>query len=191
MFFIDGPGGSGKTHLYNVLIDTLESEGYVVLSFAPTGIAAAYLKKGKTFHSGFKLPFHIYEDSENLIAPASDEALFLKVTDVILIEEISMVHKEILRCIDTLMRQIPFVAYPDRNFSRFLFGGRIVVVGGDFRQILPVIPNGTKTEVIHNYVKNIFLWKLFEVHHLSTNMRSRGYNTFNKWLLDNGNKTTG
>lgn len=30
-----------------------------------------------------------------------------------------------------------------------IFGGKVVVFGGDFRQILPVIPRGNMSEIVH------------------------------------------
>ena len=54
-FFLDGPGGTGKTFLYKVVTYVLQSQGKTVVSVASTGIAATILIEGKTFHSAFKL----------------------------------------------------------------------------------------------------------------------------------------
>jgi ATP-dependent DNA helicase PIF1 len=58
-FFIDGPGGSGKSYLLNGLIKNLQIEGYKVLPCATTGIAADLLEGGRTVHSRFKVPLFI------------------------------------------------------------------------------------------------------------------------------------
>jgi chromosomal replication initiation ATPase DnaA len=51
MFFIDGPGGTGKTYLYNTILKYLRSEGFNCLVMASSGIAACLLDEGKTAHS--------------------------------------------------------------------------------------------------------------------------------------------
>ena len=55
-FFIDGPGGSGKTFLYETLWYYLKMNNKNVCSMAFTGIAATLLPQGKTVHKVFKLP---------------------------------------------------------------------------------------------------------------------------------------
>lgn len=56
VFFLDGPGGTGKTFVYNALCHTVRGEGWVVLCVASTGIAALILPGGRTGHSMFKIP---------------------------------------------------------------------------------------------------------------------------------------
>jgi ATP-dependent DNA helicase PIF1 len=45
------------------------------------------------------------------------------------------------------------------------------VLGGDFRQILPVIPKGTRQEVVNSTINSSKLWRYWEVLTLTTNMR--------------------
>jgi PIF1-like helicase len=52
--FVDGPGRTGKTFLYNVLSDYLRSLGIIVLAVATSGIAALLLHDGRTAHSRLK-----------------------------------------------------------------------------------------------------------------------------------------
>ena len=56
LFYLDGPGGKGKTFSYNYLVAELLSHGYKVATAAWTGIAATLLIGGRTVHSLFKLP---------------------------------------------------------------------------------------------------------------------------------------
>jgi len=37
----------------------------------------------------------------------------------------------------------------EKNKSDSVFGGKVVVFGGDFRQILHVIPRGSKSDIVH------------------------------------------
>ena len=55
LFFIDAPGGTGKTFVINLLIDKYRSERKTVIAVASSGIAATLLKGGRTAHSTFKL----------------------------------------------------------------------------------------------------------------------------------------
>jgi len=56
VYYLDGPGGSGKTFTYNYLVAELHSRGCKVATAAWTGIAATLLIGGRTAHSLFKLP---------------------------------------------------------------------------------------------------------------------------------------
>ena len=56
-FFIDGPGGTGKTHCYNTLTRILRSESKHVVTVAWTGIAATLLIDGRTVHKKLSTAF--------------------------------------------------------------------------------------------------------------------------------------
>lgn len=59
LFFIDGPAGSGKTYLYNVLESYLNSQNKYSIQIATTGIASDLLKEGRTMHSSRNYQVHI------------------------------------------------------------------------------------------------------------------------------------
>jgi ATP-dependent DNA helicase PIF1 len=52
-------------------------------------------------------------------------------------------------------------------------GGLTLILAGDFRQTLPVIPRGTKADEIKACLKSSYLWKNVQLLKLSTNMRAR------------------
>jgi len=54
-YFLDGPGGTGKTFLYNTIITVLQGQGKNVIAVTLTGIASTLLIGGATYHSAFKL----------------------------------------------------------------------------------------------------------------------------------------
>lgn len=58
LFFIDGPGGTGKTYLYGCLYDKFVGQRKKVVCVAWTGIAANLLPGGRTVNSMFKLNMH-------------------------------------------------------------------------------------------------------------------------------------
>ena len=53
-----------------------------------------------------------------------------------IIDEASMMPIHTLKAIDNLLRELTGENIP--------FGGKIFVLGGDFRQVLPVIPHGSQ-----------------------------------------------
>ena len=55
MFFLDGPGGTGKIEYSALLLAEIRSEGRLALAVASSGIAALLLPGGRTAHSVFKI----------------------------------------------------------------------------------------------------------------------------------------
>ena len=46
-----------------------------------------------------------------------------------------------------------------------------VILGGDFRQILPVINKGRREQIVNASIKRSYLWKHFDIFGLTQNMR--------------------
>ena len=42
------------------------------------------------------------------------------------------------------------------------FGGKLLILGGDFRQIAPVIKSGSKNDIILQTIKYSKYWPLFK-----------------------------
>lgn len=81
-FYIDGPGGSGKTFIYTTLYHMLRSENKNVNTMAYTEIAATLLPGGKTVHKSFGMPVPLYFDSSSNMKSNSKEYEQVKNTDV-------------------------------------------------------------------------------------------------------------
>lgn len=180
-FFIDGPGGSGKTFLYKTLMAFVRGRDQIALPFATTGIAATLLKGGRTVHSGFKLPVPILDTSVSSMRLRSNDAQILREAALIIIDEATMLYKDGLRIIDRLLREIMGDERP--------FGGKVFLLGGDFRQTLPVVVRGTRNDIIENCIKSSPLWHQFRQLGLTANMRSEGQQAHNDWLLQVGEGT--
>ena len=107
LFYVDGPGGSGKTFLYNYLISELGAQGYNVKSCAYTGIAATLLFfGGSTTHSLFGLPVPILETSVCRISPTSEKAEMLRNVDIFIVDEVSMISTHAFHAIDRMLQDI-------------------------------------------------------------------------------------
>ena len=66
VFFIDGPGGAGKTFLYAALLHFTRGRGWPALACAWSGIAAVLLEGGRTCHSRFGLSVPLGDGRSNL-----------------------------------------------------------------------------------------------------------------------------
>ncbi|KAF7814060.1 uncharacterized protein G2W53_028029 [Senna tora] len=174
-FFVDGPGGTGKTFLYRALLSSVRKKGMIALATASSGIAATILPGGRTAHSRFKIPLSVDASTTCSISKNSDLAELIRRSTIIIWDEAPMTHRYAFESVDRTFRDITGVDSP--------FGGKIVILGGDFRQILPVIPNGSKAQMINASIVNSPLWRHFEVLHLKQNMRSRNDQGFSEWLL--------
>lgn len=73
IFFIDGPGGSGKTFLYKTLIHYYLSKRKNILSMAWTGIASILLPQGMTSHRTFRLPLNLDNIENAFLTSESDK----------------------------------------------------------------------------------------------------------------------
>ncbi|KAL0381197.1 UNVERIFIED_CONTAM: hypothetical protein Sangu_0184000 [Sesamum angustifolium] len=63
------------------------------------------------------------------------------------------------------------------------FGGKVMILGGDFRQVLPIIINGTKSQIIKASIVESSLWSSVKVLNLSENMRAQHDPHFSDFLL--------
>ena len=184
LFFIDGPGGTGKTFLYNTLITECSKNGYTVLSVASSGVAALLLHGGRTAHSVFKIPLDIDESSQCSVSPNSILAAQLRNVHILIWDEAPMTHKHSIEAVDRLLRDLMEVDLP--------FGGKVVVFGGDFRQTLPVVPRGTPSETVAASLRRSYLWPHIRTLPLKQNMRlqpGQQNSEFAKFLLRVGDGT--
>ncbi|KAI0281749.1 PIF1-like helicase-domain-containing protein [Russula brevipes] len=94
LFFIDGPGGTGKTFLYNTLCHQIRADGGIAICVASSGIASLLLPGGRTAHSTFAIPVqNLCEDTCCQIDKRSTQADFLRIVDLIIWDEAVMQHK--------------------------------------------------------------------------------------------------
>ncbi|CAH0385071.1 unnamed protein product [Bemisia tabaci] len=178
-FFIDGPGGTGKTFLYRALYHHLKHNNKKVLCIAWTGIAAILLPGGKTAHRVFKLPLQM--TSENDIKPAKLTTALKQIlteVDFIIWDEASMILSTAFQIVNVTLQDLM------RNNDPF--GGKAVCLGGDFRQLLPVVKKGSRNQIVKSALISSPLWKHFKIFHLKKNMRANN-EEFSEWLLQIGN----
>ena len=179
LFFINAPGGCGKTFLLEIVLSSVHSVGKIALAVALSGIAAELLEGGRTAHSHFKIPIPISDESICSISVQSAHANLMWQTSLIYWDEVLMSNKQHIECVDRSLRDILKIDKP--------FGGITVVFGGDPHQILPVVCHWDRPRIVQSCVKCSHLWKY--VHHinLTQNMRVDSKEVeFLKYLLHIG-----
>ena len=191
LVFVQAAGGCGKTMLINAVLDavrSLEPGGCVALATATTGKAAMHLSKGRTFHSRFKAPLILNEDCRLRIPLGTELAKLVEMALIIVIDEATMLNNMLLQALDACLRDIMNTDLP--------FGGKVVVLCGDFRQTLPVVPGASRAGIIAKCLNQHPLWQHFEVMHLTKNMRVNAQSdpkllAWSAWLQDIGDGVEG
>ncbi|CAN0920587.1 ATP-dependent DNA helicase PIF4 [Linum grandiflorum] len=135
LFFLHGHGGTGKTYLYKCIISEIRSRDQITLAVASSGIAATLLPDGCTAHSLFKIPLEVYHSSTCAVRKGTQLAELLRSATVIIWDEAPMIH-------------------------RLSFEGKTVIFGGDFRQTLPVITDGGRSDTINASLAKSYSWSL-------------------------------
>ncbi|KFM75760.1 hypothetical protein X975_25623, partial [Stegodyphus mimosarum] len=138
---------------------------HIALAVASSGIAATLLTGGRTAHSSFKLPLNL-ENTETPafnISRSSAKAKVLQECKLIVWDECTMSHKAAFEALDVTLQDL-------RHNNRRM-GGITLVLAGDFRQTLPVVPRGTRADQMHACLKSSYIWNEIHRLYLRTNMR--------------------
>jgi len=101
---------------------------------------------------------------------------------VITWDEAPMTNKAVLACMEEVCRKVTHTATP--------FGGKIVILLGDFRQTCPVVRKGSKQDTIDACIKSSPLWPLFTVETLNTPIRNASDPDYAAFLTQVGDGTT-
>ncbi|KAH9558543.1 hypothetical protein CY35_06G014300 [Sphagnum magellanicum] len=155
-FFVDGPSGTSKTFLYNCLLSTVCAQGRVAVIVASSSIATLLLD------GGLNNTFTCY------ISRDYELATLLQAAMLIVWDEAVMMHRHVLKAVNRYLQDIMAVINP--TFKFLPFGDLVVVFGGDFQQILPVMPRGTRGDVVAAALNHSNIWQHVRVFKLHTNM---------------------
>ncbi|RMZ05587.1 hypothetical protein D0862_04901 [Hortaea werneckii] len=156
--FYTGSAGTGKSTALGVAVAELRAKGLEVAIVAPTGIAALNVT-GETYYTwaGW-LPDSKKKPIERLTSEAHSEKRWkrLNETDVLVIDEISMLENHQFERLDQVSRSARAPSKDSSNPGKYHvgpqrsvhdpslpFGGIQVIVTGDFCQLPPVLPFAT------------------------------------------------
>ncbi|XP_074271479.1 uncharacterized protein LOC141595415 [Silene latifolia] len=105
-FFVDGPGGTSKTYLYNALYAEVRLMKKILLLTATSGIAATNIPSGRTTASRFKLPLDLEISLSYAVPKQGSLAALIRATSLIIWDEASMARKENVEALDQLLRDL-------------------------------------------------------------------------------------
>jgi hypothetical protein len=139
-FFVDAPGGTGKTFIFNLLLAKVRSEGRIALAVSSSGVAALLLQRGSTAHSRFKVPIDLTSTSTCYFEAGSDVHQLIDLADLIVWDEAPMMHRHSYEALYRTLRK--------HMGSDLIMAGKVFLLGGDFRQVLPVVHHGDRTAIV-------------------------------------------
>ena len=187
-FFIDAPGGTGKSYVLNSILAAVRllTPDSIAIAVAASGIAATLLLQGRTFHSRFKAPLDVTETSTLGISEQSNLAELIRRAKLIVWDEAPMNNRFHLEALDRCLRMI--------CQSNLVFGGKPILLAGDFRQVLPVVKRGSRAQTVNAVINRSQLWQHFQCFSLHENIRvlQNGCDGqllgFSDWLLKIGER---
>nr|MBP9739017.1 AAA family ATPase [Candidatus Saccharibacteria bacterium] len=140
--FLTGSPGAGKTYVLNKYIDLAERKNKTVAVTASTGIAATHIG-GTTIHSWSGLGIRDELSANDLIWLKDNERLVKRYnsTDVLVIDEVSMLHGKRLDMINQACKLLRESDEP--------FGGLQVILVGDLFQLPPVNRSQELDDFVH------------------------------------------
>ncbi|CAG9760350.1 unnamed protein product [Ceutorhynchus assimilis] len=165
VFYLDGPGGTGKTYLFNTILHYVQSTmRMTTVAVAWTGIAANLLFGGKTVHKTFRLPLNLTDRTVAGWPLEHGTSRYLRNVALVVWDEAPMTPRLAVDAIDRYFREL----MDNRDLP---FGGKCFVFGGDFRQILPVVKGDGDNigRITDACLKSSHLWRE------DTILKSNGY----------------
>lgn len=99
----------------------------------------------------------------------SDIANLIKETRLIIWDEAPMQNRYAFECLDRSLHDI--MKSVNSSFLNKPFGGISILLGGDFRQILPVISKGSRSDIVNASISRSPLWSHCQIFNLTKNMR--------------------
>lgn len=160
-----------------------------MVACATTGIAAILLPGGSTVHNTFRVAIDLDPLMPSQLRYSDLQAKRLREASLIIIDEVSMMHRDVFNHIDKTLRSL----YHQSDVRNGMpFAGKALVIGGDWKQLLPVVTNGNDADQANVSVKNAKLFEMFETLRLTENMRAgEAQQEFSMYLKAIGNGTIG
>ena len=159
--FLTGAAGSGKTFALNQFIKLAKNSGKKVSVTATTGLAATHLG-GNTIHAWSGMGIHDRLSKNFAEKMSKSRAEIIKNSDVLIIDEISMLHDFRLDMVEEICRTVRKNDKP--------FGGIQIILCGDFFQLPPINRAGYRQG---GFVVHSESWKTadFSICYLDENYR--------------------
>src|SRR6202000_401573 len=101
---------------------------------------------------------------ESTVTASDARGELLRQATLIIWDEAPMANRAVLACVEETLRRVM-----DNNMP---FGGKVIVLLGDFRQTCPVIRHGSRAQVVDASIKSSPLFDLFTIYHLTEPIRN-------------------
>lgn len=177
---IDGRAGRGKTYTLYPVIGALRKRDEIVLITASSAFAAKNYPGGRTVHHLYGVPVDEFNPFlKSSVPPNSDRARLLAAAKCHIIDEIGGLHFKAFDCADRLMRSVT------QNPST-VWGGRMLITVGDFRQVAPVVRYGGRTAISKASIRTQPVFRRFEILRLHVSIRQGSDLAFSAFLDDIG-----
>jgi len=127
----------------------------------------------------------VEDDNEMLTSSINmhdSRADLIRNASIITCDEAPMTNKAVLACMEEVCRNVTHTTAP--------FGGKVVILLGDFRQTCPVVRKGSKQDTIDACIKSSPLWPLFTIETLNTPIRNTSDPEYAAFLTHIGDGTT-
>lgn len=164
--FLTGSAGAGKTFVIHQYLYYLRARQVDVAVTASTGIAATNIN-GMTIHSwaGIGITMEMTDSEINRLKKRNSLMTRVKNTQVLIIDEISMLHR---KQFDVLNQVLKVLRENDKPF-----GGLQVLVAGDFFQLPPVGEQGETNRDKFAFMAEAWLEADFQICYLTEQHRQK------------------
>ena len=179
--FLTGSAGAGKTYVLNQYIKYLKDRKIKVATTASTGIAATHMN-GQTIHSWSGMGIKSFMTPQEIRRLKEKKYLkeHIEDCDVLIIDEISMLHKNQLNLVNEILMTIR----DDYN----AFGGMQVVFAGDFFQLPPISKNDEPSNQCFAFMSRAWLDANLKICYITEQHRQND-NIYNNILNEIRSKT--
>ena len=145
---LSGKAGTGKTTVIREFEKRCNRE---IVLLAPTGLAATNIC-GSTIHRFFGFPIGVLTLEKLQQMELSEQRIeMLRVVDTIVLDEVSMVRSDVFVAMDKILRYV--------NRTDLPFGGKQLILVGDFAQLPPVIGKEEIKEFLATEFGGSFCWQ--------------------------------
>ena len=157
------------------MIATLKGCDKHVVTFAQTGIAASLLDGATTFNRAWKCSLEIRDNTTPNINRQEPYAKYLKSVALFIWDEAAQGSKYQANMIDRYLQ--------DLMGNKHFFGGKPMLLTGDWRQTLPILKGFKVTQIIESVLKKSNMWETITKLQLKQNMRvDINQWEFQRWL---------
>ena|SRR5882762_9297225 len=126
-------------------------------------------------HLHFQIP--VNDNNEMLqspIQPNDPQGELIQMASLSICDEAPMANKAVIACVDERCWRV--------MCADELFGGKVMILAGDFQQTCPMIRNGLKAQVIDASIRSWPFWEDLKIYHLTCPCCNARNPKFQQWV---------